>query len=83
MQTKLTLRLDRALIEQAKRYAELRGYSLSQLVAEYFAVLASDQDPDDSYKNEPPPITRSLVGILKGSDDDREDYYRYLEEKYA
>lgn len=83
MQTKLTLRLDRALIEQAKQYAEQRGYSLSQLVAEYFSVLTAEQEPGESYKNELPPITRSLVGILKGSNFDPEDYHRYLEEKYS
>ncbi|MGH8605739.1 MAG: DUF6364 family protein [Gammaproteobacteria bacterium] len=35
-QTKLTLRLDKELIEAAKRYAEISGNSLSQLVADYF-----------------------------------------------
>ncbi|HZC00332.1 MAG TPA: DUF6364 family protein, partial [Gammaproteobacteria bacterium] len=38
MQTKLTLRLDKKLIEAVKRYAEISGKSLSQLVADYFSL---------------------------------------------
>jgi hypothetical protein len=82
MQTKLTLRLDKVLIEQAKQYAEQLGYSLSQLVAEYFAVLTTEHNTGASYKEELPPITRSLVGALKRSEYDQEDYRRHLEEKY-
>ncbi len=36
MQTKLTLRLDEALIQRAKAEARRTGKSVSQLVAEYF-----------------------------------------------
>jgi hypothetical protein len=83
MQTKLTLRLDQHLIEQAKRYAEQHGYSLSQLVADYFALLTPDKGQVGEEYGDLPPITRSLVGILKGSDLDIEDYKRYLEQKYV
>lgn len=83
MYTKLTLRMDSRLIEQAKQYAEEHDSSLSQLVAEYFAVLtAKDEDPE-AFERKLPPITRSLVGILKESAYDPEDYRRYLEDKYA
>lgn len=40
MPTKLTLRLDEALIHRAKLYAAGQDRSLSQLVADYFAHLA-------------------------------------------
>lgn len=33
---KLTLRIEGALIERAKRYASERGTSLSQLIADFF-----------------------------------------------
>ena len=42
MQTKLTLRLDDDLIEKAKSYAKGTGRSVSQMVADYFALLEKD-----------------------------------------
>ena len=39
MQTKLTLRLEDSLIQQAKNYAKQHNKSLSQIVADYFHML--------------------------------------------
>lgn len=83
MQTKLTLRLDSALIEQAKQYAQEHEISLSQLVREYFTVLTNQSEDRAAFEDSLPPITRSLVGLLKESSYDAEEYRRYLEEKYA
>lgn len=83
MQTKLTLRIDEVLIEQAKQYAQERGSSLSQLVAEYFTVLVTASEEDTSFADSLPPITRSLLGVLNESAFEPEDYGRYLEEKYS
>lgn len=79
MQTKLTLRLDEELIEQAKSYAAHSGKSISQIVADYFRVIteASPTSPSSV-----PPITKSLRGLLKNSGVDEADYKRYLEEKH-
>lgn len=86
MQTKLTLRLERDLIERAKRYARARGTSVSQIVANYFQALTAEEEdasePRDHWKQDLPPITRSLVGLAAGSNLDEEDYRRYLEEKH-
>ena len=86
MQTKLTLRLERDLIERAKRYARARGTSVSQIVANYFQALTTEEEtasePRDHWKQDLPPITRSLVGLAAGSHLDEEDYRRYLEEKH-
>ena len=43
MQTKLTLRLEDQLIEQAKSYAALAGKSVSQIVADYFKLLTAEK----------------------------------------
>ena len=43
MQTKLTLRLEDQLIEQAKAYAAKAGKSVSQVVSEYFKLLTSEK----------------------------------------
>ena len=79
MQTKLTLRLEEKLIERAKRYAEASGKSVSQIVADYFAVLDSENSADKTVLL---PITRSLSGVLKDKDVNEQNYYDYLEEKY-
>jgi len=79
MNTKLTLRLDSELISQAKRYAAHAHKSLSQVVADYFAMLdgLTVQTP-----KELPPITKSLQGSAKGKKVTEKDYKRHLEDKY-
>ena len=79
MQTKLTLRMDEKLIRWAKLYAKRTGKSVSQMVADYFALLQPRLEEDSS---DLMPTVRSLKGILKGSGLDREDHKRRLEEKY-
>ena len=77
MQTKLTLRLESELIEQAKEHAKEQRKSLSQIVADYFTIFTKK-----TKKQKLAPITHSLVGILKDSNLDEEDYKKHLEEKY-
>jgi len=86
MQTKLTLRLDDALIEKAKAWAQDRRISLSQAVAEIFAQL-----PGKRTRKTPSPFspwTRSLIGAAankgKTPTDEkvRHDYLDYLAAKH-
>lgn len=78
-QTKLTLRLDAALIERAKTYGKERGKSLSQLVADYFAMMEKS-DRSESL----PPLVASLKGAARGMDLDAdvEEYRGHLVDKY-
>lgn len=79
--TKLTLRLDEALITAAKQYAETAGKSVSQLVADYFHAL--DRRPKRHNAAAPlPPLVRSLKGTWKGKRVSVEDYHRHLAEKH-
>ncbi|HYO45356.1 MAG TPA: DUF6364 family protein [Gemmatimonadota bacterium] len=78
MQTKLTLRLERELIERAKKIARRRGKSVSKMVADYFRTLETVNKEDQELA----PLTRSLQGILRGSSLDERDYRRHLEEKH-
>ena len=77
MQTKLTLRLEDSLIQQAKDYAREHEKSLSQIVADYFKALTESKQ-----RLENAPITQSLIGVLSASDVDEEDYKKHLEDKY-
>jgi hypothetical protein len=75
--TKLTLRLDDKLIASAKRHSAQTGRSISQLVADFFALIdARDGDVEIT------PRVRSLRGVLAGSNVDERDYRQHLEEKY-
>ena len=78
MHTKLTLRLETGLIEQAKGYAAQKGKSVSQMVSEYFSMIARSENTETSM----PPITAKLRGILAGYEIDANDYKRHLEERY-
>lgn len=82
MNTKLTLRLDEALIQQAKEYAAKEGRSVSELVAGYFARLTEPVQDKPVDPSAPAPRRSSLRGILAGSQLDESDYYKYLERKY-
>ena len=62
MNTKLTLTIEQSLIDKAKRYAKDKGRSLSDLVENYFKLLA---DPSQSEAIEISPKVRSLMGSFK------------------
>ena len=79
MQTKLTLRLEDQLIEQAKYYAAKAGKSVSQVVADYFKMLTTEKTKPTSPTT---PITKSLRGLLRDSKLDEKDYKKYLEGKH-
>ncbi len=92
--TKLTLRLDAALIERAKIYALEQDRSLSQLVADYFAHLAPGSKAPaeahtgiDAPRKVSGPITAALRGALRpsgatGALPGRDDYRTHLEKKH-
>ena len=79
MNTKLTLRLDSGLVQTAKSEANRRGKSVSQMVGEFFDALTSRRHEGPVL----PPITASLVGILKGRGGSESDYRKHLREKHS
>lgn len=82
MHTKLTLRLDEELIASAKLYSRRSGKSLSQIVADYFALLAEESPTTPTRIT---PTVQALKGCLRTDDSPdvaEGDYHRYLEEKY-
>ena len=81
MDTKLTLKLDRGVIERTKRYAERRGVSLSEMVESYFIGLTQAEEGSPK----PTGVVAELAGVLKGLqiDDPKESYADYLAAKYS
>ncbi|MAT96142.1 MAG: hypothetical protein CL608_03280 [Anaerolineaceae bacterium] len=74
---KLTLRLNKQLIEQAKQYAAKHNLSVSELVETYFLNL-KDTDADDHTT-----LVQQLTGILPESADVEQIYGEHLVDKYG
>lgn len=79
MNTKLTLKLDRTVIENAKRYSLQRKVSLSELVENYFRSL-TEYSGEKNYSS----VVRELSGIISIDNEDefRKEYTDYLVDKY-
>ncbi len=77
MSTKLTLTIDKEVIEIAKRYAKEKGQSVSELVENYFKLIAIDKRKIK--KKELSPKVRRLRGIIKT--DEPVDYKEILTEE--
>jgi len=80
MDTKLTLNLDKAVIDKAKAYAKSQKVSLSRLIESYLASITSKETKE----SEITPLVESLRGVIKlhKNFDIKESYTDYLMEKY-
>lgn len=80
METKLTLRLKKSVIERAKKYAEEHNISLSRMIEYYLESLTSKKkEPADIS-----PLVESLSGVIKHGrrSDGKKEYSEYLNKKY-
>ena len=82
MNTKLTLSLDKAIIDLAKVYAKERNVSLSSLVENYLLKIVSDSQSVTTSKGS---IVNELSGIisLDNDFDYKTGYTDYLNEKHS
>ena len=79
METKLTLKLDKNVIQSVKKYAQNNNKSLSKLVENFFRNLVSETEQ----QNEPySPLVEELSGVLSEKDLQGLDYIGFLEAKY-
>lgn len=80
MDTKLTLKLDNSVIEQAKAYAKNKNTSLSKLVESYLGLLVDPQNIQ-----EVTPLVKSLSGVIElpKNLDYKKEYKKHLTNKYA
>lgn len=82
MNTKLTLTIEREIIERAKKYAKDKNRSLSDIIENYLKILTEkDQINKDKKLN---PIVESLKGSFKmpGDMDYKKELRNRLEKKY-
>ena len=74
---RLTIRVPRSVLEDARQYAQENGTTLTRLVSEYLRQLGGRRD----FLADAPTVQR-LSGILS-SEITVEDYRKHLEEKYG
>ena len=80
MNTKLTLNLDKSIIEKAKSYANKNNLSLSKLIENYLKSLTKSFDKSKKIS----PLVESLTGVISCENiDERKDYRDFLNEKYS
>ena len=81
MNTKLTLTIEQAIIERAKKYAKQKGRSLSDIVENYLKVITKETVVSDV---EITPLTKSLRGSFKAPDnfDYKKELEKGLSDKY-
>ena len=80
MDAKLTLSLDKHIIDQAKRYAKKKNISLSKLIESYLDKVSSKERGASDIS----PLVKSLSGIIslpKGHDP-KKGYGDFLAGKY-
>lgn len=78
MKTKLTLRIEKDLIENVKEFSQKKGKSISKIVENYFKLILKDKEKNEELT----PTVKKLKGILKDKRISEEDYKKHLEEKY-
>ncbi|MEY3682839.1 MAG: hypothetical protein RLZZ289_1373 [Bacteroidota bacterium] len=79
MHTKLTLNIEKAVIEQAKLYAKQQNLSLSKLIEAYLKSLTLQGQST----HEPSPLVQELTGIIAKSYNEKDAYQAYQNQKHA
>lgn len=80
MNTKLTLKLKKKVIDQAKRYASEHETSLSKMIENYLAAITAGSKEKDDIS----PLVKSLSGVIQLPLDSngKEFLHKHLNEKY-
>lgn len=80
MDSKLTLKLNESVIEQAKQYAKENNISLSRMIENYLKAITEIKNK----KIKISPLVQSLTGVIKLENKDyRKDYTDFLSQKYS
>lgn len=83
METKLTLRLSKRVIDRAKDYAKKRNTSLSRMIEAYLDSIS--KEAEDSDEQHITPFVKSLSGVvdLPADFDPKQTYGELLDKKHA
>ncbi len=84
MDTKLTIKLDKYVIDKAKNYASSHKKSLSRLIESYLQSLVIQDNSTDNEEIQISSFVKSMSsGIIIPADFDyKKEYSNYLIEKY-
>ena len=80
MTSKLTLTVEKSVIERAKRYAAQSGRSLSQIIEGYLANITNEKDSNEDIS----PKLKKIVGAVKlpKDFDEKKELRKYFEKKH-
>jgi len=76
LKTKLTVRVEKDLLEKVKQYAVKNNTTLTDLIDSYLRHIPGQVSLEDA------PIVRRISGTIS-SNASIQDYKKHLEEKYA
>ena len=80
MNAKLTLNINKSVIDGAKLYAKENEMSLSKLIENYLNSFVKPPSTERKIS----PLVESLTGIIPDvHDDERKEYRDYLTKKYS
>lgn len=80
MDSKLTLKLNVSVIEQAKKYAKDNNISLSRMIENYLQAITERENKEIKIS----PLVESLTGVIQFDEKDyRKDYTDFLSQKYS
>ena len=81
MSTKLTLTIEKSVIQKAKIYAKERGRSLSDIIENYLKAITEEETSEEI---EMTPLVKSLKGSFKApvDFDYKQELTKALSEKY-
>lgn len=80
MNTKLTLKLNESVIEQAKQYAKEHNISLSKMIENYLQAITEKKKKEIKIS----PLVESLTGVIKLEEQNyQKNYTDFLSQKYS
>ncbi|WP_299013476.1 DUF6364 family protein [uncultured Polaribacter sp.] len=82
MDSKLTLKLDKAVIEQAKAYAKEQQISLSRLIENYLSILTNKDKKEDDFEISPYVKSIATGKSIPADFDYKKEIGNILSEKY-
>ena len=81
MDTKLTLKLKKTVIDQAKKYASDHETSLSRIIENYLAAITAEPKETEEIS----PLVKSISGVINVPSKfiHKESFHKHLDEKYV